>query len=271
MSLKTITGPLAETYKKVNPGTISSSAELMKERQTNELLRRTWFWTRQSAVYTVEDGEVMLRLTDKVEDNMIFQDIDKATRQLIRNGDYIPEDKESIERIVGSVEGVKLSDLDLTEGTDMYSYFRIDTSDHDSLNPSQKLLAEKAYGAGGDFKESMKMLNDAGKKETRFYVINPKYVERHVECDGALVRACGLCDFYIYSNFVADDRFVDNFIAGLRGVRKAPPEARARNLETNDDYLNAYKIIIANPERMTPDIAAGLSGLATRYLDAHKE
>ncbi len=56
MSLETVTGPLAETYKKVDPSTISSSAELMKERQNDKELRQEWFWTRQSAMYTIEDG-----------------------------------------------------------------------------------------------------------------------------------------------------------------------------------------------------------------------
>ncbi|MFC1752746.1 hypothetical protein ACFL96_05055 [Thermoproteota archaeon] len=272
MTLESIFGPLAETYKKVDPSTISSSAEIMKERQNDKELRREWFWTRESAMYTVEDGEVMLRLTDKVEDNLIFQDIEEATRQLIRNNNYVPSDKESIERIVGSVEGVKLSDLDLKKGDDEYSYFEIDTSGYDSLNGSQRLLAEKAYGVGDDFKASMKMLNDAGIKETRFYVTNPEYVEKHVEGDGVLVRACRLYCCNGDSSFLAFGRDVDDNLVGLRGVLINPPEADARNLEAEEDkYLTAYETLVGSPERITPDIAAGLSGLLTTYLNTQKE
>ncbi len=218
----------------------------------------------------------MLRLTDKVGDNLIFQDIDEATRQLIRNDNYVPDDKESIERIVGSIEGVKLSDLDLTEGSDTYSYFQIDTSSYDSLNGAQRLLAEKAYGAGDDFKASMKMLNDASIKDTRFYVTNPKYVEKHVEGDSALVRACRLFDFDYISYFNAVGGLVDYCDVGLRGVRKVSPEADARNLEDSKSYSpsSAVSYLLEDKERsiggMSSDDALGLLNLATQYLNQNK-
>ena len=109
MTLETITGTLDETYKKVNPRFISSSAEIRKEGKIYEQLARKWFWTRQSAVYSVEGGEVLLHLTDRVEDNLVFQDIGNATRALIRDGNYFPDDKRSIESIVGSVEGFTIT------------------------------------------------------------------------------------------------------------------------------------------------------------------
>jgi len=256
MNLETLTGPLAESFKNVDPNTISSSAEIMKERQINEQLTEKIFWTRQSAIYTVEDGEVMLYLTDKVDDNLIFQNIDEATRQLIRYGRYVPEDNESVERIVGSLEGVKLSELDLSVEGNQFSYFEIDTLDYDSLNPSQRFLAEKIYGTGDDFKASMKMLCDKGIEDTRVYLMNVK-----ADTVGTIVWACKLNDIDNDFLFSACGEEVDDEYVGLRGIP----------VEAEDNYLNAYQTLVESPEKMTPDIAAGLLELVNTHIIALKE
>ena len=213
-------GTLLESFKKLDPNTIQHSDEITKDRITDEdLLRYIWFYTADHALYRIEDGEAVLYFGRR-ETNPIFKNIEKATEQLIRNGNYIPE-KGDIEAVVNaeSTLRVKISDLELKRQSDEYSYFEIDTSNYGKLNDVQRVFAERVYGQGKDFGKAMKIFKKAGISTTRIYVLNSDYVKDNAEEDSAVARACWLNHFSSDSNFDADVRVVDNPLSRLRGVR----------------------------------------------------
>ena len=73
------------------------------------------------------------------------------------------------------------------------------------------------YGQGDDFAKNMKMLKEAGIKETKIYVLNPDYVRKHA-AKGQFARASWLGNFYIGSRFSASGRGIsgDNRVCGVR-------------------------------------------------------
>ncbi len=228
ITLETLVGPLAQTFRQLERVTILHSDQLTTERRINPKLRKQWFYTADSAVYTVETeggkDEVILYL-GRGETNPIFKNITEAIQQLVKTekltGNYIPP-KEDVGAVVKaeSTLRVKLSGLGLQKSNDEVYYFEIQTDNYDKLNPEQRRIAERVYGQGNDFIENMKMLNEARIRKTNVYVLNPDYVKKNVTQDGALARASGLDIFYNDSRFYAFCRGVDNHNA-LRGVRKS--------------------------------------------------
>ena len=220
--LENVVGTLLRSVQRTVPGTWQTSAEITTERRTNTDLRRQWFWVANFALYRVEDGEAVLYFGGR-EANVIFDNIEEATSQLIKTGNYVPK-KEGIDAVVASVKSgstlrVKLSELKLNRVNDEFSYFEIDTSRYDELNAAQRLFAERVYGPGNDFVENMGMLAKAPIGKTRIYVLNPDYVESKVVGDGAVARACWLNLFNNFSNVYASDRNVGYTNVALRAVR----------------------------------------------------
>ena len=256
-------GNLFDSFQELDPATIQHSDEIMKDRQDDEDLRGKWFYTADHALYRVEDDETVLYL-GRGETNPIFKNIKEATKQLINEGNYIPE-KEDIEAVVNaeSTLRVKISDLDL-KGDGEYGYFEIDTKDYDKLNDSQRALAERAYGEGKDFGESMKMLKKAGISTTRIYVLNSDYVKDNAKEGSVLSRACWLSGFTNLSGFDADVRDVVNDI-WLRGVPRIA-EGDAKNLGPSEimDYLSQ------NPVK-DEKFAAGLLKAANEFYQSRAE
>ena len=87
--------------------------------------------------------------------------------------------------------------------------------------------------------------------------------------DSAIARASRLGRFVIGSRFNADGRFVDVAVNGLRGVLKESAEGAAPKVEI-DPFAQAYQTLLANPikarNKMTPEIATGMSRVLTDYL-----
>ena len=222
-TLETLVGPLAETFPQLDRATILHSDQLTTERRTNSELRNQWFYTANSAVYTVEKvngiDEVFLYL-GRGETNPIFNNIGEAIKQLITDGNYAPpkEDVEAVKSAKTTLR-VKLSDLKLQGNEFEYIFFGIDTASYGSLNEHQRKVAERVYGQGDDFVANMKMLNEAGIRETRVRFLNPDYVKRDIPPDGAIARASWLLRFNLDSRFDANLRNVD-YHFGLRGVRR---------------------------------------------------
>jgi len=221
ITLETLVGPLAETFPQLIRGTILHSDALTTERRLNSKLRNQWFYTADSNVYTIEDDEAVWYL-GREPTNPIFNNIEEATQQLIRTGDYIlPNEKRGEINAVIKAEDtlrVRLSDLRLLGGGGVFLYFGIDTANYGKLNPEQRRVAERIYGQGDDFVGNMEMFNESGITKTRVYVLNPDYVKRNVPEDGGLARASRFVLFGFDSRFYAVSWFVD-FHFGLRGAR----------------------------------------------------
>lgn len=211
MKLENRVGKLVEIYPQLDPDTIQQSDEITNDRRTDEDLRKKWFWTADFAMYTIENNEVFLNLAAR-ENNLIFQNIEKATKQLIKNDDYVPE-KEDIETVIKSKTTLrtKLSDLNLENDSHEYSHIYIDTLNYIISNQEQRKIAERVYGQGDDFKNNMKMFKSAGIDRTRIFVLNPIYVKNHVKEGSAIARVCWLNSFDCNSDFCAVGRGVDYF------------------------------------------------------------
>ncbi len=263
MSLETITGNLKTCLSQALPETISLARELTKERISNKPLRDTGFWTRDFPMYYVKNGEAVLDLDEA--NNLVFENIDDAVKQLLETHNYVPSKKDAarVKKSVASGNGVHvvLSKLDLKKYNNEWGYFEINTTNPDSLNPEQSKLAERIYGLGADFNESMLVLKNSGINTTRVYVLNPEYVKQKAG-KGAVGRASWLDSFGGYSNFDAGGRNVGDISRG-RGVRRGAEGARAEN---GNAYETAYNRLVAEPDKVTPEIAIGLSKLLTSYL-----
>src|SRR3989338_2466716 len=269
-TLETLIGPLAKTFPQLDRATIQHSDQLTTERRTNPELRNQWFYTADGPMYTIEKegrrDEAFLYLS-RGRTNPVFNNIEEATQQLLRKGNYIPpkEDAEAVKSADTTLR-VKLSDLKLQGNDSEWRYFEIDTANYDKLNPVQRRVAERVYGSGNEFVENVKMLNDNGIRTTRIYVLNLDYVKRNAPKDGALARACWLDDFGSGSDFDAGGGDVDSSDA-LRGVRNV---AEGDAPKIANPILDAYNAILgADPgqalKAMTPEIATGLSGLLQMY------
>jgi len=244
MSLESITGPLAEAYKQFQPDTILHASEIMNERRTNEKLREQWFWTADSALYTVEEGEAILYFGNR-DTNLIFENINEATKQLRETNNYRPEQAD-VERVINSVETgqtlrLNLSDLKLDRYNSEWSYFKISTSKYNKLNDSQRAFAEKVFGEGTDFKTNMKMLKEADIESTRILVLNPKYVEKQAS-ESPVSLTCWLSGFSGYSGFIASEKITNLSNGYVRGVLKVTEGDAPEN-----PIQTAYQTILKTP------------------------
>ena len=222
MTIETVVGLLAETYRLLRPETILHADELMKERRTNEELRNQLLYTADGLIYLLqgENRTPTLAIT-RGSSNPLFQDfkIDEYCQQLRENKNYRPTPEETSRAL--QAEDTVLVDLTKLElqGDDQESrHLTINTQNYNGLNSEQQKLAERVYGKGQDFGLTMRILADAGILDTRVFVLNPDYV-----CIGAkensLGRASWLSSFSISSYFSAYGRIV-NYRDHTRGVRR---------------------------------------------------
>lgn len=272
--LVNIQGSLASSLGEIDPATWQHSAEITKQRITDTSLRNKWFWTADSALYRVVDGEIELDFAGR-DQNLILQNIETATTQLVQSQNYTPN-KAGIDAVVASPATlkIKVSDLKLTRHDNEFKYFEIDPTKYDSLNTAQRQLAERIYGQGTDFDAAMKMFSspEVGIKKVRVYVLNPEYVKKHVKADGAIVRACRLLDFDGNSIFFADDRYVGDRNGHLRGVRLVRA-AEGGELQKTPVTIYTPQEILAyldkNPVN-DPSFAAGLLNAVNTFYNPRK-
>ena len=227
MTLETVEGTLAETYKLLQPDSILHVDELMKERRTNPVtpdgnLRKQPFQTADGLIYLLqsENRTPTLAIT-RGNSNPLFQDskMDEYCQQLLNNRNYCPTSKET-QRALEAQDTVvvDLTKLRLQGDNAEWRYLAVDPQNYENLNLEEQKLAQRVYGKNDDFAQTMQMLADAGIRETRVHVLNPEYVRKHTQ-ESALGRGSWLYSFGNDSGFFADDRSVD--IRGrARGVRR---------------------------------------------------
>ena len=222
MTIESVVGRLAETYKLLRPESILHADELMKERRTNEELRRQSFYTADGEVYSLQgkNRTPTLAIT-RGSSNPLFQDsaIDKYCQQLRENQNYRPTPDET-QRALQAEDTVV---IDLTalrlQGSEVeWRYFTVDTQDYKQLNPEEQKLAQRVYGKDNDFAQTMQMLADANIKETRVCVLSPDYVRIHAT-ENSMGRASWLYYFCNNSYFIASELDV-NIRNRVRGVRR---------------------------------------------------
>src|SRR3989338_5213237 len=241
-NLVNIQGTLASALRQIDTSTWQHSDEITKARAektpegkiANPKLRDMWFWTADGSLYQLEDSDVRLYLMRK-EENLILQNIDVTTTEMIRTENYLTTPFEvgiahygSLTTLCVSLSTLELTALDYEE----FGYFLIDTANYaDTLNRHQKKVAERAYGSmakrkdargqeTSDFDEAMQMLRESGQSKARVYVLNPEYVKWQLRGDKdiGLVRACGLRRLQPESIFNAILRRVEDQQFFVRGA-----------------------------------------------------
>ncbi len=214
-------GRLKDIVPLFDPGTLQEAKEIMALRESMPGIKDKWLWTADFPMYTVEKGEAFLYFAPK-EYNLIFRDIENATAQLRKTGNYTPAPEGINEVAAAAAAGkalkIKISDLKLQKHNqnDEFGYFDVDPDNTDSLNPSQKLLVQAIYGTSrpGD----------------GVYVLDSEYVKEALKGKegSAIARASRLDGAYYGSRFDADDRKVGTPLS-LLGVLKEAPKAPQKN------------------------------------------
>ena len=287
-TLEIITNSLAGGYQQLVVGTFQEASEIMNARRlepdpkTKQELRDRYFYTANLSLARIIGGNLEYGLSGREAfDGIAGQDIGEFSRQLINSGFYrlTPEQIAALPNFTG-IEWVDPSKLNLqtVPGNRQWGFVEVDTSDYsaEKLNKDQRRIAQKPYGGMerkqdpnqeySDFGENMKMLNAADKRTTRIYFPTPEYVGESIKKGEVVARASRLSHFDNDSWFYAGGRNVDNH-GGLRGVRNVAAEGGAPKVE--GPIEQAYQTILRDPalsvQKITPQIATGLSGLLQMY------
>ena len=222
MELETITGNLRDAYKKLQPGTMQHSFELMNERRTNGELRNQCFYTPDGEIYFLDGTANPTLAMTREAHNPVLNNIDDAFEQLKKKKNYRLR-RADVQQALAAPDTVliALQKLRLFKYSDSeISYLALETTPakYSQLNEEERKFAERVYGQRDDFVKNMRMLEDADINETRIWVLNPDYVLKHA-AEGMIARASWLLSFDHISQFNAGVRsFVDHF--RVRGVRK---------------------------------------------------
>jgi len=210
MSLETITGNLKDGYNQLQPGTMLHVDELMNERRTNEELRNQYFYTADGEVYLLHGARKTPTLAITREAyNPVLRNIDDAFEQLTKKHNY-RVGKADMQQALTAPDTVliALPKLRLSEHDSEFQYVAFGTTPakYNKLNDEERSLAGRVYGQGDDFAKNMKMLKDAGINDTRIWLLNPDYVQKHA-AEGAIARASRLVEFDDDSRFFASGWF----------------------------------------------------------------
>lgn len=183
-----IRGRLLNSAMSVDLKTILCSREIQSIRSTNFEYHKIYSWTSDTILYSIEDFECMVYLSQK-DTNPLFRDIstfNKAINQICCNNSYFPKDAELSNILMAeSTNRIRLKDLELKNDI-IGSYFDIYTANvntsryenYDLLNNTQRIMAENMHGLGEDFKKTMKMLNDFGIIKTKIYLLSPYTIRK---------------------------------------------------------------------------------------------
>jgi hypothetical protein len=280
--LESVRGPLAFTLTdkehRIDIQTWQSAAQLTKEMIKNVQLRNFWHWTSDSSLAHLAGNDVEYILGE-LDTNLIARNVAEATRQLKDNQNYFPSKPEvdfvlaskntlrvkaselgdSLQRLDGEWSYIEVSTEKLAEGRAAFrkEYGATITAIFDTAR-GKSMYGEKGLGTE---------LQKAGKNATRVYFLNPDYVRTHLKDKkgGAIARACSLNILDYHSNFNASDRNVGYQNSCVRGVPINAAEGGALQAPADDNYTAAYKTLITTPEKLTPEIVAGLRKLIEDY------
>ncbi|MEK6853073.1 MAG: hypothetical protein AABX64_00115 [Nanoarchaeota archaeon] len=243
MTLETITGNLRDAYRQLQPGTMLHADELMNERIDNPKLRDQWFYTADGEVYFLKgkNKTPTLAMTREAH-NPVLQNIDAAFEQLINRRNY-PVPQADFKQALAAPDTtlIALPKLRLSVYNAEFSYLPIGTTpaEYKTLNAEERTFTERVFGQGDDFVKNMEMLKNARIDETRIYVLDPKYVQKHAS-HGAIARVSWLYSFGDDSIFDAIDRdiYVHNRARGVRSgseATEAPAGRGAQNTSASQE------------------------------------
>ncbi len=202
---------------------LQTARELQNDRckDGQESLQNDWFYVADGNVfYQDPKNDALSWAHTDGEHNLVIQPqyLKRALKDLpqtyIFRSDNAQESWDSIKN--RSTKRFALSDLKLVREDDEFSFMPIKTGKYDALTPVQ----QKAANLVGFTPRNVAYLKQKGIKETRLWLLNPKYIAQ-VLADGKdpFWRASWLSYFGDLSDFSADVRGVDG-VDHLRGVRR---------------------------------------------------
>lgn len=167
------------------------------------MLKDNSFYTSDSAVYVLENGEPILYFgTQKI--NPILKDMAEAIRQLTLGENYLLSGND-LTNAVNSEHAIRipLSELELMLSNKEWGSFNVPTDKIDrvtKMNPIQSFLAEKVYG------EKLTKLHEMTLKlfrnwevidlyPTQIFTLTPDYVKMHVPDNCGIARLCKLGNY----------------------------------------------------------------------------
>jgi hypothetical protein len=158
--------------------TIQTSAQIQKNRRSDESLQSMSFFTRDFAVYSKnKKGEPMLNIISDI--NLIFLNAHFALEDIRRNDNYMNGNSELISKIVSNPNtlSIELKDLKIRENKREEGYFNVNTKKYKSnLNSAQKLLIERLNGSGEDLEKVMELYARNKHDNILIDVLTPEYV-----------------------------------------------------------------------------------------------
>ena len=258
--LVNIRGDLREAYNKAVAGTVLHADQLMDERRTRPVtperddLRDQSFYTADGHGYfSTSDGDIEWAITREA-DNLVLRHLndavnssyDQLVNTVVNTGNYRPDNTEA--QAAKNADGtvvVKMNQLRLSGTEKEWRYLQIRTKDGfiQTEDGYQVPNAEeqKAMTRLGYTPQNLHMLKEAGKTETKIYILNPTYVHKKITADrtsDSLWRASWLNIFISSSNFDASDRII-NINDCVRGVRKKSSNdlISAQESDTSSDSL----------------------------------
>lgn len=180
-----ILGLTPESLGQIDANTWKSSREIMQERQGNEELRNLCFYTSNFVMYSQENGDTFIYIGGR-DVNPIIKN-PSATLESLSSGHpeisvYVPKPDE-IEAIRkshqnGITRKVPLTSLELKKLCPERGQFLIDFLHLDTLNPSQRKVAEYYLGFEEDFYQSCSLITNAGEDKIFMVFLNDQYVEK---------------------------------------------------------------------------------------------
>jgi hypothetical protein len=189
-------GPFIEAYSRLDPQTIFHADEIMEERKSNYNLRNYNFWTADTAIYAIEDGEAILYLT-RGSDNPIFNNLEDVYKILKgKYNDYYSYPLVQTIPFLGHDKILKIELSKLKYKEDPYSwepcpinYFTMG-SKYSTLNKVEKKFAKKIFGNSPLFPKQ-------NKNKAAIFTFTPEYVKEKLAFKNncVLLTPCKLDSF----------------------------------------------------------------------------
>ncbi len=231
MSLEKYVSMKAEDgLEQLDLNTVLHADDLTTQRRRNYSLRHRSFLVSDMALYRFveKNGDKKLVLYLVRGNNLIFKNLDKATKQLYDCDYFHITDEKTIEKIVKADTTICCSLNDAMEpeiGSESYRLlikFNLDRE----LDELGLKIAQRIIGSGENYEKNRKMLLRLGIKNQYVHTLSPYFVSQ-LPNEGAFACACRLDDYGGgYWDGMLDAAFsnIHQFEAYVRCIPKPKPK-----------------------------------------------
>ena len=246
-------GDLLANLALIVPATWQTSKEVFRDWRNGALVQGVN--TANLGIYRIVNGEVVFDLLSREGNLFVDERFRKSAYWGILRNDFFILPEEMRAHVMDAIKGghtvsVRYSGLrTMTEGCgDHYCY--VESGEGNTVEGEKLSTGVYDMSNPGDGKKIFLLRENVVKSQ----------LKRNKE--GLVARAC-----YIYGNRDFFAIYLDiDYYGAVRGVRRVA-ESDARKPE--DKYVTSFNTLLSNPQeaaqKMTPDIAAGITRLLTAY------